>query len=126
MFTSGTARTPRSPLRSIRLHVRRMVVVPAVTAIEPVAPGHARVRVDGMVCAACAVRTEAAFRRVAGVRSARADLDAGVLELRHDPAHAPAPADLRRALDAVVVAMPVRRLLARLARGCTSRSRAAG
>jgi hypothetical protein len=48
-----------------------------------------------------------------------------LLELRHVPAHALAPAVLRRALDAVVVALPARRLLARLARGCTSRSRAA-
>ena len=121
MFTSAVlraARKPPLPLARLRLHPRRLVIVPSVAALERTAAGSSRVRVDGMVCAACAARTRAAFARVNGVSEVRVDLDAGIAELRFE-ADTPARVALQRALDAVVVAKPARRLLARLASSVT-------
>lgn len=128
MFASIALRSARRPARLLRLHLRRLLVVPrvaAVQAVEAVGPAPARVsvRVDGMVCTACAARTGAAFRRVHGVRDVAVDLDAGIAELTVDAGRALSARDLQRALDGVVIARPARRLLARTAAAVTPRVR---
>lgn len=99
-----------------RLHPRRLLVAPAVARPERSAPDRARVRVDGMVCTACAARTRVAFRGVAGVRDVTVDLDGGSAELQYAPGYEPQAVDLQRALDRVVVGVGARRMLARVAR----------
>ncbi|MDA1004485.1 MAG: heavy metal-associated domain-containing protein, partial [Chloroflexi bacterium] len=115
MFT--LART--SPLRGLahllRLHPRRLALAPTIAAYESAGPDRARVRVDGMVCAACAARTSVALGRVDGVRDVTVDLEAGSAMFRYEAGHPPAVAELQRALDTVVVAAPARRVLARWA-----------
>jgi len=78
--------------------------------------------VHGLVCGVCALRTRAALESVAGVREACVDLDAGTATLAlASGAALDASAvramqrDMQRALDRVVVAMPVRRAIQRTA-----------
>jgi copper chaperone CopZ len=70
------------------------------------------VRIDGLVCAACAARTRTALERLPGVRAARVDLAHGTATLEFESnEHSINAADLDRALRSVVVGMWFRRLI---------------
>lgn len=103
-------------LHWLRLHPRRLLTAPRVE-VTAVAPGSAQVTVHGLVCGVCAMRARTALERVPGVSEACVDLEGGTATLS-----IAAGADLdgrmqdemQRALDRVVVAMPVRRAIARI------------
>ncbi len=108
-------------LHWLRLHPRRLLSAPRVE-VTSVAAGAAQVTVHGLVCGVCALRTRAALESVAGVREACVDLDAGTATLALasgatlDASSVRAmQRDMQRALDRVVVAMPVRRAIQRTA-----------
>ncbi|HEY8489688.1 MAG TPA: heavy metal-associated domain-containing protein [Dehalococcoidia bacterium] len=75
-------------------------------------PREARVRVEGLVCSACAARVERSLRRVPGVEAARVDLRTGVAAVRRRP-DVP-DAALEAAVRRAALLMPLRRLLAAL------------
>lgn len=91
----------------------RIWTVPDARAEPPPAdPREARVRVEGLVCSACAARVERSLRRVPGVEAARVDLRTGVAAVRRRP-DVP-DAALEAAVRRAALLMPVRRLLAAL------------
>lgn len=96
-----------------RLHLRRLLVAPRV-AVAASTPAGAEVRVDGLVCGVCALRTAAALRSVRGVQDACVDLDAGRATLSLAPGAVVDPVAMQRALERVVIAMPLRRRIERL------------
>lgn len=69
-------------------------------------------RVDGLVCSACAARVKRRLERVDGVAHAQVDLDRGQARVTYDAARA-TPETLVRAIEAAALFQPVRRLLAR-------------
>ena len=104
------AMKPRLP----RIHPSRLLTAPT---LRPVArdEGRTTLAVDGLVCGLCAARTRAALAGVEGVRRVDVDLGRGVAVVEHD-GETPRLDAMRGALDRVVVAMPLRRLLERVAR----------
>lgn len=97
---------------ALRLHLHRLLVAPRVQ-ITRATPDAADVTVHGLVCGVCALRTRAALLSVPGVREACVDLRAGTATLRLAPGAAPDERALQRALEGVVIAMPVRRAMER-------------
>ena len=97
---------------ALHVHPSRLRTAPALCAIEH-GDGRTTFAVDGLVCGLCAARTRQAIEGVDGVQHVEVDLDRGVAVVRHegDP---PRVAAMQGALDRVVVALPVRRLLDRL------------
>ena len=95
------------------IHPSRLRTAPAVRAIER---GESRTTfaVDGLVCGLCATRTRTALTGVEGVRDVRVDLERGVAVVEHE-GDLPRLATLQGALDRTVIALPVRRLIDRLA-----------
>ena len=75
----------------------------------------ADLRVDGLVCGVCAARTAAALRSVAGVQDACVDLDAGRATLMLAPGARVDVAAMQRAVERVVIGLPLRRRIERLA-----------
>ena len=74
----------------------------------------ATLRIEGLVCSACAANVERHLRGVAGVESAAVDLDSGEACVVYDAARV-APDALVRAVEGAVLLRPLRRLLAALA-----------
>ena len=99
---------------ALRLHLSRLLTAPEVRVIER-GEGRSLIAVDGLVCGACAGRASRALAGVEGVRGVEVDLDRGVAFLEHD-GELPRPTAMQSALDRVVVALPLRRLIARLVR----------
>ena len=73
----------------------------------------AALRVDGLLCSACAANVRGRLERTAGVFSAQVDLERGTAQVRYDPART-TPRSLIAAVEGAVVLRSVRRLLATL------------
>lgn len=97
---------------ALHIHPSRLRTAPALRTIES-ADGSTMLAVDGLVCGMCAARTQSALSDIEGVRSVEVDLERGVAVVRHegDP---PRMTAMQQAVDRVVIARPVRRLLDRL------------
>ena len=99
------------------LHVRpsRLRTAPTLRAVER-GDGSTTFAVDGLVCGLCATRTRSALSDIEGVRNVEVDLERGVAVVEHegDP---PPLAAMQQAVDRVVIALPVRKLLDRLTHG---------
>jgi hypothetical protein len=117
----GTAGMWRWPA----LHWRRLGRVPAVRVLESNA-ATTHVVIEGLFCGWCARRTAAAFARVPGVAGGAVDLELGRAMLLHEEQGGASEAALDATLETVVVARPLRRLLARAARLGGALRRAAG
>jgi len=74
----------------------------------------ARLRIEGLVCSACAANVGGRLRGLPGVREADVDLDRGEAFVRYERGRATAEA-LVAAVEGAVVLRPLRRLIARLA-----------
>jgi copper chaperone CopZ len=98
----------------MRVRAGRVWTVPAaaVEGLEGGDAGLVRVRIDGLLCSACATRTEGFLARVPGVDWARVDLDAGRAVVRR--AEGVGDEELEAAVRRAALFMPLRRLLARL------------
>lgn len=96
----------------LRIRPSRLRRLPRLRTIER-GEGYTTLAVDGLVCGMCAARTRSALSDVEGVRDVEVDLERGVAVVRHegDP---PRVAAMQRAVDRVVIARPLRRLLDRL------------
>jgi copper chaperone CopZ len=94
------------------VHPLRLATAPAVHVLGSDGATVA-IRIDGLVCGACAARTASALRAVRGVEAARVDLDAGRAEV--SVTGEVSEAALEDAVGAVVVAPGARRLVARMA-----------
>ena len=105
---------------ALRLYLSRLLTVPAVRVIER-GEGRSLVAVDGLVCETCADRASRALADVEGVRDVEIDLDRGVASVEHD-GELPRLTAMQSAIDRVSVALPVRRLLARLVRRRSARA----
>jgi copper chaperone CopZ len=105
-----------------RILPRRLLIEPqaAVTRWDATA---ATLRIDGLVCTACAARVRRRLERISGVRFARVDLDRGEAFLTH--AHA-APEELIAAVEGAVLFPKARRLLATIGTSIGCRSRSSG
>ena len=75
----------------------------------------ATLRIEGLVCSACAANVERHLRGVEGVESAQVDLDSGAACVVYNAAQA-SPDALVRAVEGAVLLRPLRRLVAALAR----------
>ena len=84
----------------------------------------ATLRIEGLVCSACAANVERHLRAVHGVESASVDLDSGEACVVYNTAEA-SPDALVQAVEGAALLRPLRRLLARLAGGRSHRSIAA-
>ena len=73
----------------------------------------ARLRIDGLLCSACATNVRRRLEAVDGVRSARVDLAHGEGLVTYDPGRV-TPQALIDAIEGAVVLRPARRLLAAL------------
>ena len=98
---------------ALHIHPSRLRTAPAVRAIER-GDDRTTFAVDGLVCGLCAARTRTALTGVEGVRSVEVDLERGVAVVEHE-GDLPRPSVLQGALDRTVIALPVRRLIDRLA-----------
>ena len=97
-----------------RILPHRALIEPkaTVTAVEArQEESTATVRIDGLLCSACASNVQQALERVEGVRAAHVDLDRGEAVVRYDASRA-APDALVRAVEGAVILRPLRRLLA--------------
>jgi copper chaperone CopZ len=74
----------------------------------------ATLRIEGLLCSACAAHVCRRLERVPGVRSAEVDLERGEALIAFDAARA-TPEALAAAVEGAVILRPLRRLLARLA-----------
>ena len=85
-------------------------ITSVVTAAEGAA---ARLRIDGLLCSACATNVRRRLEAVDGVRSAQVDLARSEGVVTYDPGRA-TPQALIDAIERAVVLRPARRLLAAL------------
>ncbi|MDE2695998.1 MAG: heavy metal-associated domain-containing protein [Chloroflexota bacterium] len=97
---------------ALQIRPSRLRTAPRLRTVER-GEGHTTFAVDGLVCGMCAARTRSALSDVEGVRGVDVDLERGVAVVRHDD-DPPRMATMQRAVDGVVIALPVRRLLDRL------------
>ncbi len=97
---------------ALQIHPSRLRTAPGLRTIER-GEGYTTFAVDGLVCGMCAARTHSALAGVEGVHGVEVDLGRGVAVVRHD-GDLPRMATMQRAVDRVVIALPVRRLLDRL------------
>ena len=74
----------------------------------------ATLRIDGLLCSACAANVRGRLERLEGVSSAEVSLECGVARVDYDPARV-TPQALVRAVEGAVILRPARRLLAALA-----------
>ena len=87
----------------------------SVANVEKTGEGSvATLRIEGLLCSACAANVRGRLERVEGVQSAQVDLEHGKAQVRYDPARA-TPEALTAAVERAVVLRPARRLLATLA-----------
>ena len=115
-MTTTTVRLPRW----LRLHPWRLLHAPRVELAR--ADGEAvGVTVRGLVCGVCAARTETALLATPGVEAACVDLDAGIARLRVARGVRLDVEAAQASLERVVIAMPVRRWIERVARGAGER-----
>lgn len=94
------------------IHPSRLGTAPGLRTIER-GDGYTRFAVDGLVCGMCAGRTRSALADIEGVHDVEVDLARGVAVVHHE-GDLPRMSAMQRALDRVVIALPVRRLLDRL------------
>ncbi len=73
----------------------------------------AYLRIEGLLCSACAANVRGRLERVDGVGSAQVDLERGEAQVTYDPDRA-TPQALTAAVERTVVLRPLRRLLAAL------------
>ena len=92
----------------------RLATAPTLRVTDAT-PERAVVRIEGLVCALCAARTQQALAAVPGVEAARVDLEAGTAELRYALGSTPDEEALRRALASVVIGGAMRRWIERVA-----------
>lgn len=101
--------------RWLRLHPLRLLRAPRVE-VARIDGDAVEVAVHGLVCGVCAARTEAALLGTPGVETACVDLDAGIARLRMAPTADLDVEAMQTSLERVVIAMPVRRWIERVAR----------
>lgn len=109
-----------------RIIPHRALVEPHATVAAVATEGsaaRATLRIDGLLCSACAANVRGRLERLDGVSSAQVDLDRGQARVDYDPARA-TPDGLVAAVEGAVVLRPLRRLLAALA-GHTATRRSA-
>jgi copper chaperone CopZ len=102
--------------RMFRIIPHRALIEPKATilAIEAEGAGStATLRIDGLLCSACATNVRDSLERLDGVSGAQVDLVRGEARVEYDQARA-TPAALIDAIEGAVVLWPLRRLLARL------------
>jgi copper chaperone len=75
----------------------------------------ARLRVEGLLCSACADNVRRHIEAVEGAGSADVDLERGEARVTYDPART-TPETLARAVEEAVILRPARRLLGTLGR----------
>ena len=75
----------------------------------------ATLRIEGLLCSACAANTRRSLEAVAGVRDARVDLERGEAQVSYD-SNRTEPAALTAAVQRAMVLRPARRWLAALGR----------
>lgn len=100
-----------------RIIPHRAFIEPRATVVEASGAGPdatATLRIEGLVCSACAANVRSRLERVPGVRSAEVDLRQGEVRVAYDAARA-TPEALAAAVEGAVILRPLRRLLARLA-----------
>ena len=108
-----------------RIIPHRALVEPKVSvASSGEADGEAMavLRIEGLLCSACAANVRARLERLEGVTSAEVDLERGEARVRYDPS-AVSTSDLVTAVEGAVVLRPARRALASLARPFSSPGR---
>ena len=112
--------------RRLGLRPRNLWTAPAAkvhsTAQHAGATQEAVVEVQGLLCHLCARRVRRFLQAVPGVEVASCDLQSQQAIMRYD-VHRCTPADLEHAVVGAAIAMPLRRLLARVP---VRRVRAAG
>ena len=97
-----------------RLIPHRAFVEPRAEVTEIDSEGTtATLRIDGLLCSACAATVRGRLERIEGVRSAEVDLESGRALVTYDPACA-TPESFVAAVDSAVILRPLRRLLAAL------------
>jgi copper chaperone CopZ len=100
-----------------RIIAHRLLTEPQASSIGVAQRGtlsRATLRVDGLVCSACAIRVRRHLERMPGVRHVEVSLDRAEAAVDYDPAQI-APPLLVAAVEEAIVARPIRRILARLA-----------
>jgi len=100
-----------------RLIPHRALIEPkaSVARVEEADEGaEATLRIEGLLCSACAANVLRRLERVDGVRSAAVDLERGEAQVSYDPARA-TPQALVAAVEGAVLFRPLRRLLAAIA-----------
>jgi len=100
-----------------RIIPHRALTEPKAAVTNVAAEGgeaRATLRIDGLLCSACAANVRGRLERLDGVTGARVDLEHGEAEVTYDPSRA-TPDGLVTAVEGAVVLRPLRRLLAKLA-----------
>lgn len=100
-----------------RIIPHRLFIEPEASVVETAGAGPdatATLRVEGLLCSACAANVRSRLERVAGVRSAEVSLERGEVLVAYDAARA-TPEALVAAVEGAVILRPLRRLLAALA-----------
>ncbi len=93
-----------------RIIPRRLLTEPKAEVIDDTG-STATLRIDGLVCSACASNVRGSLERVPGVRYAEVDLDSGDALVTYDMSRA-APQALVAAVERSVLFPKLRRLLA--------------
>ncbi len=109
-----------------RLIPHRALIDPNVSVVETKTSGDeatATLRVEGLLCSACAANVQRRLEGAAGVRTARVDLERGEACVTYEPDRA-TPEALVAAVEGAVILRPARRLLARLAHFVAGRASA--
>jgi len=99
-----------------RIIPHRALIEPRAAVVETSGAGPestATLRIEGLLCSACAANVRRRLERVAGVRSAEVDLELGEARVAYDAART-TPQALAAAVEGAVILRPLRRLLARL------------
>ena len=97
-----------------RIIPHRALIEPraGVASVDETADGAvATLRIEGLVCSACAANVRRHLEAVDGVRSAQVDLERGEAQVGYDPARA-GPTALIAAVERAALLRPARRLLA--------------
>jgi len=101
-----------------RLIPHRLFFEPKASVLSAETHGEtttATLRIDGLLCSACAANVRGRLARVDGVQSATVDLARGEAEVSYHPARA-TPEALIAAVEGAVMLRRLRRLLASMAR----------
>ena len=100
-----------------RIIPHRAFIEPRASVVEAGGAGPdatATLRIEGLLCSACAANVRRRLERAPGVRSAQVDLERGQARVTYDPGRT-TPEALAAAVEGAVVLRPLRRLLAALA-----------